>query len=248
VILFFVAGRLSAASHFCCYVNCEASMAIQGQDYETIHRMLGSENFPSELVAEYDIRIRMLHVSGGGVCLGPVGCVDLCRSVGLASWSPRRESVAIDWREVKPGADLVVDDNGVMKIGQYRGQNAPGRINVKFDSEEWVAEYSSSVVRLAVTDDFLPKPETVPDDTPAIAKVFNTDRDCDPTLKILWSQVPSGTRVEAAVADEVVEYEYLGLAEEKGCLAVMCENKRRYVLDAADVFIKSPVEEALFEA
>lgn len=212
-------------------------MAIQGQDFDTIQQMIGTTEFSSELVAEYDIRIKMLAIAGGGYSLGPVGCVDLCRFVGLQSRTVKKELHYIDWPLVKIDTDIVVTENGVDRLGKYRGSVQAGRIIVKFADVDWLSEAVATSVRLAVTDDFLP---TVDTESPsAIVAKMNTDKDCDPSLKIKWSMIEVGTLVETFVGDDVIEYEYLGLAKEKGCLAVQDgKTKHRYVLDAGSVFIK----------
>lgn len=218
-------------------------MAIQGQDYETIHQMVGTTEFPSELVEEYDVRIRMLVIAGGGYSLGPIGCVDLCRFVGLQSKTAKKELHYIDWPLVKIDADIVVTEHGVDRLGKYRGSVQAGRIIVKFADLDWLSEAVATNVRLAVTDDFLPKVDT--ESPSAIVAEMNSDKDCDPSMKIRWSMVEVGTPVETMAGDDVIEYEYLGLAKEKGCLAVQDKvTKHRYVLDAADVFLKQaePVE------
>lgn len=218
-------------------------MAIQGQDYETIHQMVGTTEFPSELVEEYDVRIRMLVIAGGGYSLGPIGCVDLCRFVGLQSKTAKKELHYIDWPLVKIDTDIVVTEHGVDRLGKYRGSVQAGRIIVKFADLDWLSEAVATNVRLAVTDDFLPKIEL--EDLPVTAMDMNTDKDCDPSLKTKWSMIEPGTIVETLAGDDVIEYEYLGLAKEKGCLAVMDKQTRhRYVLDAADVFLKQaePIE------
>jgi hypothetical protein len=219
---------------------------IQGHDYEILHRMLGTERFSPELVAEYSLRIRMLHACGGGVSLGAVGLVDLCRSVGLSIDAKPVSLEPTDWREVKIDSPVMVLHHGNTTVGMYRGQTAPGRISVAFDGDEWVHEFPASSVSLVGEDDLTKafKAEVVDaDPVPAVLADANTADDVEVDGGVKWGAIPGGTPIEMLAGDEIVSGEFISLAEQKGCLAVEVAGKRLVVL-AEDVVLQSAMEDA----
>lgn len=217
---------------------------VQGHDEEILSRILGTNKFPAELVAEYDIRIRMLHACGGGVILGPNGLIDLCRFVGIAGRVVQANPMeTFDWQKLKMGDMLTVVDNDVERVGKFCGRPAPGIISILFEGEEWVCEFPARKIKPGPVPDpidvaisspehqkMLSNPES---EVTAAELEINTDDDCCKTMK--WSLVPEGTAV--AIGEDLTEGRFISLAKPKGCLVVSVGG-RRHVVEASDVILK----------
>ncbi len=85
------------------------------QDEHCIQRMLGVDAIPDEIYTEYMIRLRMFHrfMSGGGP-LGPIGCIDLLRSMEYSppSLSSGTGPNKTDWRDVPLGTPVQIKNEG----------------------------------------------------------------------------------------------------------------------------------------
>lgn len=223
---------------------------VQGHDEEILARILGTNKFPTELVAEYDIRVRMLHACGGGISLGALGLIDLCRLIGIAGRAG--ESVAtdtVDWQKIKINDALIVLDNGVERVGKFCGRPAPGIISVQFEGDEWVCEFPARLIKPGPSPDPIdtaiaaPETQKMLSDPAAEVKPaeldINTDDDCCKTMK--WSLVQEGAPI--LVGDDMTEGVFISLAKPKGCLIVSIGG-RRHVVEASGVFLKQaePVE------
>jgi hypothetical protein len=217
---------------------------VQGHDEEVLARILGTNKFSDELVAEYDIRIRMLHACGGGVSLGALGLIDLCRFIGIAH-KPVEASVGdtVDWQRVKVNDLLVVTTGEGERIGKFCGRPSAGTVSVQFEDQEWVSEFPARLIKPGPAPDpidvAVSSPEhqkmlsdPVAEITP-VAMEINTDDDCCKTMK--WSLVPEGSPV--LIGDDMTEGEFISLAKPKGCLIVSVGG-RRHVVEASDVIRK----------
>lgn len=221
---------------------------INGHDEETLSRMLGTGKYSDELVAEYEIRIRMLHASGGGTGLGPVGLIDLCRFVGVSRGvAPQPVAEVTDWRFAKSGDEVMVktdaDPVGSYRVGVFRDVVAPGIIGVQFEGREWVEGIPARFVRPGKAADLIAEKIASPEyqrtlldpasDVTSVEMEMNTDADCHPTFK--WSEVVEG--VSVVVGDDMIDGEFVSLAKPKGCLVVSMGGTK-HVVEAGDVVLK----------
>lgn len=217
---------------------------VQGHDEEILARILGTNKFTDELVAEYDIRIRMLHACGGGISLGALGLIDLCRFVGIAHKSAEvASSDLIDWQKIKVNELLIVVDNGVERVGKFCGRPSAGTVSVQFEGSEWVSEFPARLIKPGPAPDPIDVAVASPEhqkmlsdpvaEIPPVAIEMNTDDDCCKTMK--WSLVPEGSPV--LIGDDMTEGEFISLAKPKGCLIVSVGG-RRHVVEASDVIRK----------
>lgn len=221
---------------------------IQGQDYETLATMLGTHDFPAELVEEHNIRALMLHKVGGGSSLGYVGLVDLCRHCGLG---PKKdgEGDRVQWSSLPDNTRVrILRPSGEPLEGVYRGTVSAGIAAVKLDGMEHVNEFP--IRNLEVIKGPLATPEEVKrqervsaNDKPTPLAQHLLDQEAQAALMSgEWSKAAFGTPVLVAAGDDMIEGEFQGIdVDRAGCLTVRFGG-RTHAVAAEDVVLASDVE------
>lgn len=182
------------------------------EDEESLKRMLGVEpgEFPANLVAEYEVRLRMYHMDGHGGPLGTIPIIDMLRAMKLGpkvGLEMRRE---IDWSRVPTDGTVLVEaktktpDGELWVSGVYLGRVGVGTLAVRVDGESFVKEFRRSDVRIARE-----KPLEA-----EIRPLEEIDQDPTPMEDSPWKEAKRGDTVLIAEQGEMLK-----------CIFDSCEGK-----------------------
>jgi hypothetical protein len=126
---------------------------IVPQDEEALKRLLGVNEVPDNVKAEYEIRIGMFHRGAGERGpLGGIGLVDMLRSLGLCSPQPHeKENAGVDWRSLPTDGSIRIEAKyfGGWQPGIYLGLVQWGTLAIRLDEDVKVKECRKDRVRLA---------------------------------------------------------------------------------------------------
>lgn len=124
---------------------------IVTEDWETIQRMIGQEVIPTEIVAEYETRLKMYHANGSSGPLGPIAIISLLRSWGYGPKPTPAAEAAIDWRKYSQDGSVRVEArfNGQWVPGSFLGFVEGGTLAIRLDVDDEIRECYSAIVRLA---------------------------------------------------------------------------------------------------
>lgn len=220
---------------------------IQGQDYETLATMLGTHDFPPELVEEHNVRALMLHKVGGGSSLGYVGLVDLCRHCGLG---PKKDGSGdrVQWSNIPDNTRVrILRPSGEPLEGMYRGTVSAGIAAVKLDGMEHVNEFP--IRNLEVVKGSLTTPEEAKrqsqvsaSDKPTPLAQHLLDQEAQASLMSgEWSKTAPGTPVLVAAGDDTISGEFEAIDFDRaGCLTIRFGG-RTHTVAVEDVVLASEV-------
>lgn len=205
---------------------------IQGQDYETLATMLGTHDFPAELIEEHNVRALMLHKVGGGSTLGYVGLVDLCRHCGLG---PKNDGAAdrVQWSSLDNNTRVrILRPSGDPIEGVYRGTVAPGIAAVKLDGMSHVNEFPIRNLEVVagplVTPGEAKRQATIAEsDAPTpLAQHLLAQEAAVALMASEWSKTSPGTPVLIAAGAETISAEFQSIDySREGCLTVRINGK-----------------------
>lgn len=139
---------------------------IHPNDEQSLQRMLGVDEIPAKVAAEYAVRLTMYHGDGNSGPLGSLGLIPMVRSLGLGPAAREPDAEVTDWRTVPADGSARIEANymGSWCPGVFLGFVADGTLAVRLDEDDgMVRECRRHMVRLTGVVD----PEFVrEDDTP----------------------------------------------------------------------------------
>src|SRR5690606_28678819 len=119
------------------------------RDLTAILAILGEPTVPVKVEREYRVRREMLHRSGAPGPLGPLGVVDLMRSLGYSCRPRKPDADSINWREQPRGTAVDVLVGDVWRRGESCGLGGAGLLYVRRNDTSVVEEVRRVNVRLA---------------------------------------------------------------------------------------------------
>ena len=185
---------------------------FHSHDRQTLEMQLGmgADEFPKKLEEEYTQWLRQHHAADNGA-LGPALCLVLTKMLGIESRLTGEKATAVmDWGGVDGGEPVtVIEDDGEVKFGYFRGKTGAGRIAVELEGNEFIHEYPHRSVRLRSSNDKqgLPNPKEAPI---AEAKPIATNPVTD---AVDWEKIPKGRHVLVDTDGDVVTGTYTGLSK-----------------------------------
>jgi hypothetical protein len=201
---------------------------IHPQDERSLQRMLGESEIPTELVAEYELRLSLYHRDGNSGPLGTVGMIDLVRSLGLGRKPAVENAKVVSWRDYPNDGSVRVEARffGEWMPGVYLGFVDSGTIAVRIDGDAFVKECRPDMVRIAK-----PEPEANDDIPDSRASLLESPKQDEPDVTepkaeriavpqavaagedevpdVNWSTVKSGSAVWAEVDGDYVNAEFV---------------------------------------
>jgi hypothetical protein len=140
---------------------------IHPYDLDSLHAMLGPGEIPVDVDAEYAIRLNLLHRGGQQGPLGPLGLVELVRSLGYGKSQAAVEESKTVWRDYPQDGSVrveVLEEDGLsVTSGTFTGFVGYGTLAIQVsDDPVIVREYLPNRVRIVSVDPKWPTKELVP--------------------------------------------------------------------------------------
>lgn len=224
---------------------------IHPEDEQYLLAMLGGALVPEDVRQEYELRVAMFHRAGTGP-LGPIGLVDLLRSLGHKPANMPEEVQNVEWRDYPQDGSVRVEARffGSWVPGVFLGFVEAGTLAVRLDDDDMVKECRRDMVRLAPKD-VPPPPERPPradllDDTqelPAVKDQVPDEPDDGPDgadyVPIDWSKVDAGAVVwvQPSPEEDILDGEFV--SAEEGRIRVKLdgeEDTKEFPADAVTLY------------
>jgi hypothetical protein len=134
---------------------------IHHNDIEALHRLLGVDIIPADVLAEVEMRWAMFISGGASGPLNTIALIDAIRFCGKAPAKKKVDEAKIDWRKVPSDGTVRVEAMffGGWMPGMFLGFVEHGTLAVRLDDNPAIKECRPDMVRLAVTDNLSVDPD-----------------------------------------------------------------------------------------
>ena len=124
---------------------------LHREDEVNLGRILRVSQFSDQLLAEYEIRVRMYHACGASGALGPLALIDMVRSMKLTPTVVKEAPAKVDWRQVPRNGTIRIKAMffGDWQLGTYYGFGDDGALEVKMDHDDYRRQMPRHAVQLA---------------------------------------------------------------------------------------------------